>query len=147
MNSGDGWENQCSGHARIPDPFNLYRKQTCRYENIVSIVVRVSPVLCFVACTWVESVEYDQTYKTLVPNPYWPDNGQAQITCNASLVSLVVSRKDEEMFSATKGLRSSPEGSAGMAPLLSCRCKTYLYQLLKLWHVTLNNEPVHKLKV
>lgn len=59
------------------------------------------------------------TYKTLEPGPYWPDNGQAQTTCRASLAVLVFTESDDEEKStlprSCRVFRAEAEKSAGMA--------------------------------
>jgi hypothetical protein len=51
-----------------------------------------------------------RTYKTLEPGPYWPDTGQAHMTCKALLLAFV----GAVAFRLTRVFSSEADESAGM---------------------------------
>ena len=100
-----GRQQESSGKARIPDPDGLLREHARRYKDVVSGVVVTVSQPANRAKEWIEAkrrqpfwpslhldclIDYRcipvqwWTHRILEPGPYWPETGQAQMTCNAS---------------------------------------------------------------
>lgn len=107
MNGSNSWEQQCCGKARVLEPFCLSGKQTGSYENVVSLITvsirgrNLDHGNCGIhsprrGTRWI-------TYRTLLPGPYWPETGHAQMTWRASLVAFASATSRSTMVLGSEG--------------------------------------------
>ena len=69
-------------------------------------------------CTYSTSGNRYPTHKTREPGPYWPDRGQAHMTCRALSEAFVAAADSEELVGrfrvAKAAVRKAAEDNAGM---------------------------------
>ena len=62
---------------------------------------------------WINETE-ERTHNALEPSPYWPESGQAQMTCNAELVAFT-----DEAFRVIRVFNDAVDSRTGMTSRLS----------------------------